>query len=220
MLDFSKYSDDKDSYIKMIAIDEFFEYFKVFYASGRVEEHDFTIHNYHVYINRMEKQFNLYKYDFQADINKCFSDEARKNLIANVMIVVGILMSCSMDINLIIKIILFFLGGYIILYNLKKIIKIKEKLMELVNKAALIEILLEHKEEIALDVLDPISGNKEKWYMVDINNIGQFQSVIEFFIYTQSYRSELIKEELSKDLTQAFEDAYVLKKRKQGNVEK
>ena len=53
MLDFSKYAENKDSYIVSIAIDELFDKFVVTYASGRTEEHEFSIHNYQVYIYRM-----------------------------------------------------------------------------------------------------------------------------------------------------------------------
>ena len=61
MLDLSKYAKDKDSYIVRLEIDDLFQNFKVIYASGREEEHEFSIHNYQVYIYKMEEQFQLYK---------------------------------------------------------------------------------------------------------------------------------------------------------------
>ena len=65
MLDLSKYAENKDSYIVSIAIDELFDKFKVTYASGRIEEHDFSIHNYQVYSQQELLALLLYEDEMQ-----------------------------------------------------------------------------------------------------------------------------------------------------------
>ena len=167
MLDLSKYAKDKDSYIVRLEIDELFQNFKVIYASGREVIHGFSIHNYQVFIYKMEEQFQEY--------------------------------------------ILAFIGSMIVIYNLNKIADKRSKLTKDAEKAAIIELLLQHKEDIALNVTDPGTGRKDKWYMIDINNVDQFGSVLEMAMYTMPYSNPVIKEEMEKDLDKAFSDAYTLK---------
>lgn len=214
MLDLSKYADNKDSYIVSIAIDELFDKFKVTYATGRIEEHDFSIHNYQVYLYRMEQQFNLYKKDFEKDLNAQFNEEVKKCIITNVVTMMGIAITCGFDIHLAIKIILAFLGSMFVIYNLNKVAKKRKEVIREADKAAMVEVLMQHKEDIALNVVDPATGREEKWYMVDVNNIEQFHSAFELAMYAMPYRVPLVKEEMEKDMTQAFKDAYTLKKKK------
>ena len=68
MVDLSKYAEDKDSYILRTEINDDFTKFKVIYASGREEEFDFSIHNYQVYLYRMEDQFNRYSKCYKRNI--------------------------------------------------------------------------------------------------------------------------------------------------------
>ena len=216
MLDLSKYAENKDSYIVSIAIDELFDKFKVTYASGRIEEHDFSIHNYQVYIYRMEEQYRLYKKDFEKDLNEQFNEQLKKGLLANVVSMLGIVITCGFDINLAIKIIVGFLGGLIVVWNLKKVADKRKEVITEVEKLAMVEVLMKHKNDIALNVIDPVSGREETWYMVDVNNVEQFASAFELAMYAMPYRVPQVKEEMEKDMTQAFSDAYTLKKRKQG----
>ena len=214
MLDLSKYSDNKDSYIVKIAIDELFDKFKVTYGSGREEEHDFSIHNYQVYIHRMEEQYSWYKDDFEEDLNLQFNEQLRKCLIANVVSMLSVIITCGFDINLAIKLIVGFLGGMVVVYNLKKVADKRKELINEIEKLAMVEVLMKHKDEIALNVVDPANGREEIWYMVDVNNIEQFTSAYELAMYAMPYRVPQVKEEMEHDLNQAFKDAYTLKKRK------
>lgn len=214
MLNLSKYANDKDSYIVSIAIDELFDKFKVTYASGRVEEHDFSIHNYQVYILRMEEQFHSYKKDYENDLNSQFNEEVKKCIIANVVAMMGISITCGFDIHLAIKIILAFLGSMFVIYNLNKVAKKRKEVISEADKAAMVEVLIQHKKDIELNVVDPVTGRDEKWYMVDVNNIEQFTSAFELAMYAMPYRVPQVKEEMEKDMSQAFKDAYTLKMKK------
>lgn len=214
MLDLSKYAQDKDKYIVSVAIDELFDNFKVTYASGRIEEHDFSIHNYQVYIHRMEEQFHLYKKDFEKDLNEQFNEEAKKCVITNVITMMGIAITCGFDIHLAIKIILSFIGALFVIYNLNKVADKRKKVISEADKAAMVEVLIQHKKDIELNVVNPVTGAEEKWYMVDVNNIEQFASAYELAMYVMPYRVPQVKEEMERDMTQAFKDAYTLKKSK------
>ena len=214
MLDLSKYANDKDSYIVSVAIDELFDKFKVTYASGKVEEHDFSIHNYQVYILRMEEQFHLYKKDYEKDLNEQFTEEVKKCVITNVVTMMGIAITCGFDIHLAIKILLAFVGSLFVIYNLNKVANKRKEVITEADKAAMVEVLIQHKKDIELNVVDPVTGREEKWYMVDVNNIEQFTSAYELAMYAMPYRVPQVKEEMEKDMTQAFKDAYTIKKRK------
>ena len=135
----------------------------------------------------------------------------KKRIIASVASMMGIAITCGFDIHLAIKIILAFIGSMIVIYNLNKIADKRSKLTKDAEKAAIIEVLLQHKEDIALNVTDPGTGRKDKWYMIDINNVDQFGSVLEMAMYTMPYSNPVIKEEMEKDLDKAFSDAYTLK---------
>ena len=211
MLDLSKYAKDKDSYIVRLEIDELFQNFKVIYASGREEIQGFSIHNYQVFIYKMEEQFQEYKKEYESDLNDQFNEDVKKRIIASVASMMGIAITCGFDIHLAIKIILAFIGSMIVIYNLNKIADKRSKLTKDAEKAAIIELLLQHKEDIALNVTDPGTGRKDKWYMIDINNVDQFGSVLEMAMYTMPYSNPVIKEEMEKDLDKAFSDAYTLK---------
>ena len=211
MLDLSKYAKDKDSYIVRLEIDELFQNFKVIYASGREEIYGFSIHNYQVFIYKMEEQFQEYKKEYERDLNDQFNEDVKKRIIASVASMMGIAITCGFDIHLAIKIILAFIGSMIVIYNLNKIADKRSKLTKDAEKAAIIEVLLQHKEDIALNVTDPGTGRKDKWYMIDINNVDQFGSVLEMAMYTMPYSNPVIKEEMEKDLDKAFSDAYTLK---------
>ena len=214
MLDLSKYAKDKDSYIVRLEIDELFQNFKVIYASGREVIHGFSIHNYQVFIYKMEEQFQEYKKEYERDLNDQFNEDVKKRIIASVASMMGIAITCGFDIHLAIKIILAFIGSMIVIYNLNKIADKRSKLTKDAEKAAIIEVLLQNKEEIALNVTDPGTGRKDKWYMIDINNVDQFGSVLEMAMYTMPYSNPVIKEEMEKDLDKAFSDAYTLKMKK------
>ena len=78
----------------------------------------------------------------------------------------------------------------------------------------MVEVLIQHKKDIELNVVDPVTGRDEKWYMVDVNNIEQFTSAFELAMYAMPYRVPQVKEEMEKDMSQAFKDAYTLKMKK------
>ena len=214
MVDLSKYSDNKDDYILRLEIDELFQNFNVVYASGRVETHEFSIHNYQVYIYRMEEQFDRYKKDYVEDLNNQFNEEVKKRIIASVISMMSVVITCGFDVHLAIKIILGFIGSMIVIRNLTKVADKRHELTKESDKAAIIEVLLKHKEDIGLDVTDPGTGKKSRWYMVDINNVDQFQSILEMSLYTMPYNNPEIREEMEKDLDKAFTNAYTLKMNK------
>ena len=214
MLDLSKYAENKDSYIVSIAIDELFDKFVVTYASGRTEEHEFSIHNYQVYIYRMEQQYLLYKKDFEKDLNEQFNEESKKRVISSVIAMMGIAITCGFNIHLAIKIILAFIGSIFVIYNLNKVADKRKEVLQEADKAAMVEVLMQHKEDIALTVINPVTGCEEKWYMVDVNNIEQFHSAYELAMYAMPYKVPLVKKEMEHDMTQAFKDAYTLKTKK------
>ena len=214
MIDFTLNKEDKDSYIVDVRLNEN-ETYTVTYASGREETNPFTIHNYQVELFRMEEQFLFYKNDYEEDLNEQFSEQLRKCVISNVISMLGVIITCGFDIHLAIKLILAFVGAIVMIYNLRKVANKRKEMITESEKAAMVEVLLNHKKDIELTVINPANGSEEKWYMVDVNNIEQFTSAYELAMYTMPYRVPQVKEEMERDMTQAFKDAYTLKKNKQ-----
>lgn len=212
MLDLSKYEKNKDNYIVRLEIDDLFQKFNVIYASGKVEELDFSIHNYQVYLYRMEEQFEKYKGCYEKEKNDEFMNVMVTSLLQSILTMSGVVISMSSDIHLAIKILLTFLGGFLVFYNVNRV---KNKKMELqgdIEKLALVEVLKNNKDDLSLNVIDPTTGEEAIWYVVDINNIDKFDSAFSLALYSLPYKYEGIKESMAEDLSNAFESAYVMKK--------
>lgn len=220
MVDFSKYSKDKDNYISKLEIDSLFQTFKVIYASGREEVQDFTIHNYQVYVYKMEEQYRRYHGVYMEDKAQDYVKVVNKRLLfLSIASIWGIIGTISVDVHLMIRVFLILASAFVSIYNFKKIREAKKEFKKEEDKLAMIEVLLNHKEDIALEVTDPGTGRKESWYMVDVNNIDQFQSSGEMLMYTMPYHDPMIKQEMEESLDGAFQNAYTLKKRKKQNTQ-
>lgn len=207
MIDFSKYAEDKDSYISKVEINEEFTKFKVIYASGREEEFDFSIHNYQVYLYRMEDQYHTYKKAFNRELNERYNNKIKETFFRILFDIGCIVLATNLDLGTLFNVIYI---TFIALHSMIVLNGVKLKKIELEReamRAGMVELYLLHKEDFAVDVVDPQNHNVEKWYVVDINTLDNFHDPFELAMSAFPLQVPEIKEEYSKSMTE------VLKKR-------
>ena len=199
MIDLSKYAEDKDSYILRTEINEDFTKFKVIYASGMEEEFDFSIHNYQVYLYRMEEQFKTYSKCYKNEIGMEFTKEMKSAMLWSLLDIVSIFVTCNLDMAIAGKIVLAFIGLLALLNNIVSIGTAKQKLAHKAMKTAIVDAYIEHKEEFAINVKDPNNGTPQKWYIIDFNSLDQFNTVFELSLSALPLQVPQFKEQLERN---------------------
>lgn len=199
MIDLSKYAEDKDSYILRTEINEDFTKFKVVYASGRVEEFDFSIHNYQVYLYRMEEQFNRYSKCYKNEIGMEFTKEMKSAMLWSLLDIVSMFVTTNLDVAIGFKIALAFIAVMHLLRNISKFGDARTRFEHQAMKTAVVDAYIQHKEEFAIDVKDPKNGQAEKWYVIDFNSLDQFNTVFELSLSALPLQIPEIREQLQRD---------------------
>lgn len=197
MLDLSKYVDDKDSYISRVEISPDFKTFKVIYASGREEENEFSIHNYQVYLYRMEEQFKQNSIHYKREVGGEFLKQCRSSLIWSILDIAGMIFAMGSDFAIAPKILLTFMGGLALVNNIIRVSNAVKEVRFKGMKAAIVEAYLQHKEDFAIDVKNPHGGD-EKWYVVDVNDLEQFGSIFELSLAVLPLKIPEFREDLAK----------------------
>lgn len=198
MVDLSKYAEDKDSYILRTEINDDFSKFKVIYASGREEEFDFSIHNYQVYLYRMEEQFNRYSKCYRREIGMEYTKEMKSAMLWSLVDIASIFVTCNMDFAIGGKIVLAFIAVLALLHNVSKVGMAKQRLQQKAMKTVVVESYIANREKFAVDVKDPVSGREEKWYVIDFNSLDQFNSEFELFLSSIPIQVPEFREEIRK----------------------
>lgn len=198
MVDLSKYAEDKDGYILRTEINDDFTKFKVVYASGRVEEFDFSIHNYQVYLYIMEDQFNRYSKCYKREIGMEYTKEMKSAMLWSLIDIASIFFTCNMDFAIGGKIVLAFIAVLALLHNVSKIGMAKQKLQHKAMKTVVVESYIANREKFSVDVKDPISGRDEKWYVIDFNSLDQFNSEFELFLSSIPIQVPEFRDEIRK----------------------
>ena len=202
MIDFSKYAEDKNMYISKVEINEDFTKFKVIYASGREEEFAFSIHNYQVYMYRMEEQYRIYKNAFNRELNDRYNKKI-KEVFYKILLNIGcIVLTTNLDLGTLFNVIYI---SFIVLNSLIELNGIRLKKIELEKeamKASMVELYLLHKEDFAVDVVNPHNNNIEKWYVVDVNSIDMYHNAIELSMPAFVLKIPEIKEEYSNSMVE------------------
>lgn len=196
MLDLSKYANDKDSYISKVAISSDYKKYKVIYASGREEESDFSIHNYQVALYRMEEQYKQYSGEYKREVSGEFFKELKSSLIWSVIDIVGIVFQCNLDTPMWSKIIFILMFCLAIVSNFMKVSSKMAECKYKMNKALIVESYLANKENFAMDVKNERGGD-EKWYVVDVNDLENFNSEFELMLASIPLQMPGFKEDMA-----------------------
>ena len=181
MLDLSKYANDKDSYISKVAISEDFKKYKVIYASGREEESDFSVHNYQVVLYRMEEQYRQYSGQYKREVSGEFFKELKSSLLLSLIDIVGIVFQCNIDTPMWSRIIFILLFCLAIVSNFSKLSSKLAECKYKMNKALIVESYLHNKESFAYEIKDE-HGLADKWYVIDLNDLDNFNSEFELML--------------------------------------
>ena len=200
MFDFTLNKDDKDSYITNVKYNEDGTY-TVTYASGREDTNPFSVHNYQVELFRMERQFNEYSDEY---IQKIWNNgPIRAFLLGTLLIADAFYISYVCDVGA--NVFNIILLGLMMLQQVPRfidfIISYKKHLFAK-RKAEIIKLYLENKEQFKVLVEDK-NGSKEDWYLVDLGNIDQFDTVKELNDYVLTLTPEC-KEEQGISFTKKF----------------
>ena len=195
MLDLSKYAKDKDSYISKVAISSDYKKYKVINAAGREEESDFSIHNHQVALYRMEEQYKQYSGEYKREVSGEFFKELKSNLLWSLIDVVGIVFQCNIDTPMWSRIIFILLFCLAIVSNFTKLSSKLAECKYKMNKALIVESYLANKEKFALDVSDE-HGLADKWYVLDVNDLDNFNSEFELMLASLSLHGFGLKEKV------------------------
>ena len=211
MIDISMGKDEKQYYITNVKMKDDGENFIVFYADGHTEEQEFTAHNYNVYIYRMKHQVLDNRWSYVATQNFVISMailKAAKALIyssAALFFTSGIPMPPVLRAAIIILAILYNLG-----YSFKRMLEILDAYIKL-GKYKSLEDFVNMMEDFRIDIIDPVTGHEEDWYLVNIGDIEPPTNIEALKNYsahiTPDYKkkesqriAELIKEKYPKRL--------------------
>ncbi len=171
MMDISMGKDEKAYYITNVKMKDDGENFIVFYADGHTEEHEFTIHNYNVYIYRMKHQILDNRWSYKSVQQFVISLSVAKELKTLMLSITGLVLASGLPIPNLIKIIMIILVTlYNIGYSFKQLIAIVQAYIKLGMFNSLDEFV-NIMEELRIDVKDPITGWDEDWYLINIGDI-------------------------------------------------
>ncbi len=207
MMDLSFGKDEKAYYIVNVKLNEDGKNFTVFYADGHTEEHPFLVHNYSVYIYRMKHQFldNREKYEdtLKFVASMAIVKEAKMLLYS----ITGLMLMTNVNIPNALKIIMIVL---LVLYNLGyalgkavELLLIKTKLIEFAKTAEFVQMM----ENFRIDVIDPITGKEEDWYLFNIGDVDINSDIGILKVISMGINDEFKKEE-GKRISSLFKDNY------------
>ena len=218
MIDISMGKDEKAYYITNVKMKDDGENFIVFYADGHTEEQEFTAHNYNVYIYRMKHQVldNRGAYvTTQEFVITMAILKAAKALIyssAALFFTSGIQMPPVLRTAIIVLAILYNLG-----YSFKRMLEILDAYIKLTKYKSL-EEFVSIMENFRIDIVDPVTGHEEDWYLFNIGDVTPTTNVEALKNWsthmTSEYKkaesqriSELIKEKFPKRLIKNIKKA-------------
>ncbi len=195
MIDLTTRDEDKNNFITKVYLKADIPKYCVLYASGRIEEYDFTIHNFNATLNLMEKQYHAYKEDFfykkAKEANQAVLNKFKEGLLA----VIGIALTTCIDMSIAIKILIY------LIIIVSSILYQKEKTKEnaecgrLIDIIAMTEVFLENKEQFKIKVKDPITNQEEDWYLLTLSEIETIENKLQVTLIGKTITDEVRKEE-------------------------
>lgn len=206
MIDLTLNDKDRDGFITQLFLKENTNKFIVRYASGRLKEQDFSIHNFNQTLYLMEEQFLKYREAYVKNNLRIQSKVQAKKLVEALIAILGVVVTVNMPIPEIVQgIIVGILALYTFLYQVEAshIIDYGRAGIEVVNTA---DKFLKMKDDFKITITDPKSGKDEEWYLVTLAGIERICGLghLEFL-------SEVLTEERKNE--ERTETEEVLKKK-------
>lgn len=177
MIDLSLNTKDRDSFITKLYLKENSNKFVVRYASGRLDEQDFTVHNFNVMLYRMEEQFLEFKNDYIRNNLRIQGKYQLKKLVEALLAILGVYVTANLPIPGIIQgILIGILAIYSFLYQVEasRVINYGRATLGIVYLA---DKFMEMKEKFKIKITDPKSGEEEDWYLISLSGIEQINGL-------------------------------------------
>lgn len=201
MIDLTINEKDKDYYITDIALGENYKTYLVKYASGRVEEYPFSIHNYNVDIRKMEKQFYQYKDDYSEIVTRQALEVLKEKIqkIAIDLLSTAIVFQITDNhVIRIIAIILALLDMAINHIKSKSLMLIYGTSLEYINQ---VERYLDKKNDFIIPITDPKNNEEEEWYLLNMSDVENTIFQPQIYEEIATHLNDDVKKELSKRIS-------------------
>lgn len=209
MIDLTTREEDKNNFIIKVYLKENMPQYCVQYASGRIEEYDFTIHNFNATLSIMERQYNAYKEEFfnmkAKEANRAVLDKFIEGLLA----VVGIALTTCLDMSIAIKILISLLIIISSVFYQKHKTEENAECGRLIDVLAITENFLKNKEQFKISVVDPITKTEEDWYLLTLSDIETLEDKIQVTLLAKTITDE-IREEESQNITASLKKKWRL----------
>ncbi|MDE5888857.1 MAG: hypothetical protein K2H20_02435, partial [Bacilli bacterium] len=199
MIDLTTREKDKNNFITKVYLKEDTPKYCVQYASGRIEEYDFTIHNFNASLSLMEQQYHAYKEEFFYKKAKEANLAAINKLKEGVLALVGIVLTTCVDMSIAIKILMSLLIVVCSVFYQKSKTKENAACGRAIDVLAITEKFLANKEQFRISVTDPITNTEEDWYLLTLTDIEAIENKLQVTLIGSAITEE-IKEEESKNV--------------------
>lgn len=195
MIDLTLNDKDRDGFITQLFLKENTDKFIVKYASGRLEEQDFSIHNFNQTLYLMEEQFLKYREAYVKNNLRIQSKIQAKKLVEALIAILGIVVTVNMPIPEIVQgIIVGILALYTFLYQVEasRIIDYGRASIETVKTA---DKFLQMKDDFKITITDPKTGEDEDWYLVTLAGIERICGLGHLKFLSEMLTDEIKNEE-------------------------
>lgn len=195
MIDLTLNDKDRDGFITQLFLKENTDKFIVKYASGRLEEKDFSIHNFNQTLYLMEEQFLKYREAYVKNNLRIQSKVQAKKLVEALIAILGIVVTVNMQIPEIVQgIIVGILALYTFLYQVEAshIIDYGRASIEIVKTA---DKFLQMKDDFKITITDPKTGEDEDWYLVTLAGIERICGLGHLKFLSEILTDEIKNEE-------------------------
>ena len=195
MMDISMGKDEKAYYITNVKMKDDGEHFIVFYADGHTVEHEFSAHNFNVYIYRMKHQILDNRWTYVATQNFIASMAVVKEFRTLMLSITGLFITSSIPMPAVLKaIITIIVVLYNVGYTFKRILEILDAYIKL-GKYKSLEDFVNIMEDFRIDIIDPVTGHEEDWYLVNIGDIEPDTNIENLKLKAMTLTPEIKKEE-------------------------
>lgn len=171
MIDITQNEEDKDKYITKVYLKEDANKFIKRYASGRLEEQDFTISQLNQTLFQMEKQYLQYREEFIASTFNKLKKVSINKLIEAFIAIAGVYLTSQIDMPSILKILIATILVVGSICYQRKQSDIEEENESNLRIVATADEFLEHKDKFKIKVKDPNTATEEDWYLLTLSDI-------------------------------------------------
>lgn len=195
MIDLTTRHEDKDFFITKVYMKEDSNLFYIHYASGRVEERPFSIHNLNATFAQMEEQFKQYKENYLNRVIEVKKKTCLNQLLELLGSIGAIFLTTNMDMPLEFKLVI---DMIIVLFTLWYQYKnnLKDGICNTsINVILTAEEFLNNKEMFMTRVINPKTNEEEDWYLVTLSEIEEFVSSKQLMLIGRGLTPEVKMDE-------------------------